>query len=1094
MKNKNRYRLNHTYRRLCCYSAIFLFAVLGLSNIVLAGQSNQDQVRAQLEDLYEKKNEVDKVISGLNGKPAQMQVFQKTLVENYKYLARQNIRLEGIQLWNGFVGFIGVAFDCLQKVNPGSSAVVALATFVQDRATQTLSNANLEASINSLSGEIKGVDVSLRMLDRALKMNAAEVADQMVATGMVKDIDSLVVRWDFTIRQSSTPEELAKSAAVVTAKNTFIRERIGPAMKSLYHARIAAGKSIIAIAEHLTEAKKKSRELGLQIAKLEGKIEFEEIKADSSYEPALNIQPDITSDVQPKRHSHAFADIQSAWGNLRANTINGHTYTQIKSRMQAASLLYGQQQMKPFSKEFNRTRDYMLNELAAATRAISDHYTRVEFHNRKIAEFDFASDQFFKAQDEQRKERTKEFFEPLKRLHEEELGEKARLKGFCNRAKALYNTPVTSTRLDNNLEVQTWTAPLNALITSENLANAAWAGLIGPRLPISFQGNDKKAASLARKAITKAENLLSGAEETASQMGAIIGKAEAMASELESNLELWNYLTSASDLPSLESARIPSEWLPAITVSSKIFNAQVNLLRSIAKTEYESLKEEATRVIQTAGVKGERKKQIEKAKTVLANWVKAKNTSANTGLNSQRTTTKNFLQQNNLNQDRIQKIEKIITQLEKAPDNIENYVLKELAGGKRPDWLVPDAERLKVIQGQYTQLKSGFESSRIAYPEQYTTYNESLSQLEESLYAAQSRYTTSVPSLAASFSMEAIMAEAGQHVQMNEWTLPDPADLPEQDPADDALIQNFIDMATRYNELIDPYTKKAQDRYKTALVTMKVLSRKPLTTAVLQYDISPEAFEKRVSDIAAQAKEIYEPLAFLDGDSVTTDFGVSYQAFMDAISQAQEQYLVSWIIKIDRKLETIHNDLQADKISDPTIKDRYVKELHMLIAPDSFADRLLKEGHRRVNYLIVRIEDLIEQLTRPQSTDNYVAQIKEFYNQFKEAYESKDEYQVVSLICDDWGANDGSSLSDLEDNLHNMFAVFDEIQYTISELSIQRDPTKTYRVSYTVAIMGRIYESDITHTEKSSVQELVKIENGTVKIVKTLNGNFWSIE
>jgi len=127
-------------------------------------------------------------------------------------------------------------------------------------------------------------------------------------------------------------------------------------------------------------------------------------------------------------------------------------------------------------------------------------------------------------------------------------------------------------------------------------------------------------------------------------------------------------------------------------------------------------------------------------------------------------------------------------------------------------------------------------------------------------------------------------------------------------------------------------------------------------------------------------------------------------------------------------------------------------------------------------------------------TDSDVTEIKEFYNRFKEAYESKDEYQVVSLIAEDWGANDGSSISDLEDNLHNIFSVFDDIQYTISNLSIQTEQLQQYRVSYTVTIKGTIYESDITHNEKSSVQELVKLTNGKVQIVKTLNGNFWSME
>jgi len=129
-----------------------------------------------------------------------------------------------------------------------------------------------------------------------------------------------------------------------------------------------------------------------------------------------------------------------------------------------------------------------------------------------------------------------------------------------------------------------------------------------------------------------------------------------------------------------------------------------------------------------------------------------------------------------------------------------------------------------------------------------------------------------------------------------------------------------------------------------------------------------------------------------------------------------------------------------------------------------------------------------------QASSNDVIKIKEFYNQFKDAYESKDEYQVVSLISGNWDSSDGNSIADLEDNLHNIFNVFDEIQYNISNITIQPDQDNMYRVSYNVAIRGIIYEADITHNEKSSVQELVKLADGKVRIIKTLNGNFWSMK
>lgn len=129
-----------------------------------------------------------------------------------------------------------------------------------------------------------------------------------------------------------------------------------------------------------------------------------------------------------------------------------------------------------------------------------------------------------------------------------------------------------------------------------------------------------------------------------------------------------------------------------------------------------------------------------------------------------------------------------------------------------------------------------------------------------------------------------------------------------------------------------------------------------------------------------------------------------------------------------------------------------------------------------------------------QPAENHTNEIREFYAKFKDAYEAKDEIQVVSLISGDWNSSDGNSIMELEENLYNMFSVFDEVVYSISGLSVQPDQNGLFRVSYNLAIKGTIFESGIEHTEKSSVQELVKVDSGKVSIIKTLSGNFWSMQ
>ncbi len=122
-----------------------------------------------------------------------------------------------------------------------------------------------------------------------------------------------------------------------------------------------------------------------------------------------------------------------------------------------------------------------------------------------------------------------------------------------------------------------------------------------------------------------------------------------------------------------------------------------------------------------------------------------------------------------------------------------------------------------------------------------------------------------------------------------------------------------------------------------------------------------------------------------------------------------------------------------------------------------------------------------------------ISAITALYDKFKAAYESKDEYAVSALVSGDWGSSDGNSISDLEDNLHNMFSVFDDIEYSLSGLSISEIGENLYNVSYSVTIRGTIFDNDLTHEEVSAVTEQVIIDSsGQAKIHKTLGGNYWS--
>lgn len=120
------------------------------------------------------------------------------------------------------------------------------------------------------------------------------------------------------------------------------------------------------------------------------------------------------------------------------------------------------------------------------------------------------------------------------------------------------------------------------------------------------------------------------------------------------------------------------------------------------------------------------------------------------------------------------------------------------------------------------------------------------------------------------------------------------------------------------------------------------------------------------------------------------------------------------------------------------------------------------------------------------------ANIKDFYNKFQQAYQSKTEYAVTALFVEDWQTDDGTTLFDLEDNLRNIFNLFDDVRFNISNLKLINNSGNIYTVSYENQIIGKIYESNITRNEKSSVTEQIIVDSsGNIKIYKTLSGKFW---
>ena len=120
--------------------------------------------------------------------------------------------------------------------------------------------------------------------------------------------------------------------------------------------------------------------------------------------------------------------------------------------------------------------------------------------------------------------------------------------------------------------------------------------------------------------------------------------------------------------------------------------------------------------------------------------------------------------------------------------------------------------------------------------------------------------------------------------------------------------------------------------------------------------------------------------------------------------------------------------------------------------------------------------------------------VKDLYNKFKEAYEGRNDFLVMSFISDQWQAGDGTTLNDLNRYLRDSFTVFNQIRYDITNLQVTKNREGLYTTNYDLKITGRILDLNIKHEEKSQVNEEVAVdEKGRARIVRTMTGRFWQV-
>lgn len=121
-------------------------------------------------------------------------------------------------------------------------------------------------------------------------------------------------------------------------------------------------------------------------------------------------------------------------------------------------------------------------------------------------------------------------------------------------------------------------------------------------------------------------------------------------------------------------------------------------------------------------------------------------------------------------------------------------------------------------------------------------------------------------------------------------------------------------------------------------------------------------------------------------------------------------------------------------------------------------------------------------------------QVRDLYDRFKAAYESRSSGRVMALISSSWSGGDGTTAQDLDETLRNNFRLYDEISFSVSNLNISGTAAGA-KACYDLKIVSRIYKRNLKHEEQSQVcEEVGPDESGTLKILNTLSGTYWYVK
>ncbi|MBU2487884.1 MAG: hypothetical protein KKA60_00680 [Proteobacteria bacterium] len=1088
-------------------AALLVCMLVFVAPLCLAN-GQDDAAAARLEKLYKEKQEVDDQISGLAGKPEELEKGRQQIGDAYRHLKKMEMKLQAIQLWNRFAGFMGVANDAITKINPCNSVVSFLAGFFVDRAGGAMNNPPLQAKMGALKSNLSTATPSLHQLDQALHLSPEQTADLLVSRGMV------TLEWISLWKR--TPEYLVatKSGALVTGKITFIQERLGPAIRDLVSISYEMAGVIAALRSHQDALEKRSRELEREIKRINNNNAFTDALKNASQPRPLLPHVEVTLyPPEPMAYAAAAAKARKAWDDLKSNAIDEGTYRAILNKTHYDANAFIWKTVEPQAKAYQKEADFYWNELFRILRTIDDRATRRAYYNAACQRLNAAYDAYHEAMDAQWKAKKEQYDEPVKKLREEEETEKQLFAAWDKRVTDWEQIPATYYYPDwdkMKLFGNDWKLG-GSSFSGFTLAGLAWGAAasldyyarIGGSPPVSRLQNASKNYAQWAETITHrtrfAEEIYSNCLSADTRFLGYADMVDGLAQELEPNIEVWEYIRPWSNFRH----GWPRQMYNSMKGCSEIYSLMAQGMAETAEANIQDIREQARRAQQAASAMAGADAAWALSQSTAEALIKAHTAFGNQNLDPAGSRGPRFLRDNKISKDDIAAINELTESLN-TPEKVEEHALVLYAnryGGALPFVTVPTVEQVAAIKKRYDMQATPAANAYNEYSTAYSEYVSAEKSLESTLDGMRNRIADAAPAQLAYLYPEVAVADAlgGGYgpFTLAGWYPPDPQDMAAGYPLADGLFAQLTQAVTRYHQKVDPVLNDIQGGFVSRAKELDALTASARAMAASPSGGSAAALE----NLHEKGEEIYAPLKKAGLIESGMTIHRSYNALNYAISSAYSR--MTYIMHRDQTLSEISTQLeQAEQILDSGATAQSLASAESMrqvlagyLSPRS---RLFSYADTPgVAELMQNIRDTVDRLSDYMTRANAAREqeqrrkVGDFYKDFSRTYESRDAGAVVGLLDTGWYAPDGSTLDDVEEMLDNSFSVFDRVEYHVDSLSVINLGDGTMQATYTARIKGYIYDSDLTHEETSSVTDILGDRDGRLRVLRTTGGRFW---